>query len=546
MIFLQFFNDTINISSEIAEPNLWYKFEMFLIILVIIYQFYHTFDTYQEILELRNIFKKKINIRTGYIEKENLRIKDKSISNITFFEDSEHNEELLIDHNILRISIAETTGQGIICRIKDNINNYLLNNYGAGVNFSIIKDIIDREVEMKDEEISNSVTTPLYLGLAATMVGIIFGLFAMPELNGDHFSNAIDALISGVKLAMIGSLFGLVCTTALSSFFYKNAKKCVEEDKNNQLSYLMGTLLPELIKAEDTGVSGLKHSLNEFSKKATDIVLQLKVASAQTGENIRKQLDVISKIETLNIVRISRMNLEVFEKLEKNMSALDSFSNYLMLMNKISDNLVHFANRTENVDVISNEIKTSIHDSYKLTEFLTSHLQEIANTGNVANNAVNFAHSSFANGIEILARDINHRLSKLNDLSANKDSQLISNMEKLNDGIKDATKNHLELLTSSYNNAVPHFEPLDNLALLPDIKNDNANQSKELIHSLNQLNTSLNIIMNKINDKPILSKLENIGKILKNKNPDLPRISLLKKLLDRFKPEKKAEKNEKK
>ena len=38
--------------------------------------------------------------------------------------------------------------------------------------------------------------TPLYLGLAATMVGIIIGLFAMPSMTDRNFSLAIDSLIS--------------------------------------------------------------------------------------------------------------------------------------------------------------------------------------------------------------------------------------------------------------------------------------------------------------------------------------------------------------
>ena len=154
--------------------------------------------------------------------------------------------------------MTETSGTGIIRRIKEDINLYLLNNYGAAVNFSIIKDIIDREVDVMDEEISNSLPTPLYLGLAATMVGIIFGLFAMPELDGQHFSEGIDALVNGVKLAMLGSLSGLACTTILSSFVYKNARRQISRDKNEQISYLQATLLPELVRAEDTGVSGLK------------------------------------------------------------------------------------------------------------------------------------------------------------------------------------------------------------------------------------------------------------------------------------------------
>ena len=169
--------------------------------------------------------------------------KEKATDNIAFVEPEKINEhsDLFSARDIVKISLTKTYGKGIIQRIKEAINLYLLNNYGAAVNFSIIKDIIDREVDIKDEEISNSIPTPLYLGLAATMIGIIFGLFSMPESNGQHFTEGIDALINGVKLAMLGSLSGLACTTILSSFFYKNAKKKISRDKNEQISYLQAT-----------------------------------------------------------------------------------------------------------------------------------------------------------------------------------------------------------------------------------------------------------------------------------------------------------------
>lgn len=231
-----------NSSSFIEKTNIGYSFwfiiEVILILCVIIYQLYHSWHVYLNIEELKKIFKYRIDVKSGYIEKVNLKKKEKTIEDIVFIDGNEetNTDDLFSDQKIVKISIAETSGSGIIGRIKEDINNYLLNNYGAAVNFSIIKDIIDREVDIKDDEISHSIPTPLYLGLAATMIGIIFGLFAMPELSGNHFSKGIDALINGVKLAMFGSLSGLACTTILSSRFYKNAKKQLLKDKNQQIS----------------------------------------------------------------------------------------------------------------------------------------------------------------------------------------------------------------------------------------------------------------------------------------------------------------------
>src|SRR4030042_2429394 len=336
------------------EYGFWFTIEIVLIVGVIIYQFYISRKVYKNISQFKDIFRYRLNVVSGFIERSDLNKKEKAVEDIVFTETEKNNTpvDLFSYSERISISITDTSGSGIIQRIREDINLYLLNNYGAAVNFSIIKDIIDREVDIKDEEISNSLPTPFYLGLAAQMIGIIFGLFAMPEANGQHFSEGIDALINGVKLAMFGSLSGLACTTILSSFVYKNAKRKISHDKNAQISYLQAKLLPELVKAEDTGVSGLKASLDRFARVATDISNNVLTAANQTRENIILQQEVIDKVGNLDVLKISKTNLELFNRLESNMIAFNKFSEYVSLMSQISENLKDFASRTRSVDNI--------------------------------------------------------------------------------------------------------------------------------------------------------------------------------------------------
>ena len=164
------------------EYGFWFTIEIVLIVGVIIYQFYISRKVYKNISQFKDIFRYRLNVVSGFIERSDLNKKEKAVEDIVFTETEKNNTpvDLFSYSERISISITDTSGSGIIQRIREDINLYLLNNYGAAVNFSIIKDIIDREVDIKDEEISNSIPTPLYLGLAATMIGIIFGLFAMP------------------------------------------------------------------------------------------------------------------------------------------------------------------------------------------------------------------------------------------------------------------------------------------------------------------------------------------------------------------------------
>lgn len=529
MIPLQEGIDSLNVVQPDGQGyGVWFTIEIVLIIGVIIYQFYISGRIYKDINQLKEIFRNRLSVISGYIERSNLNKNETAIKDIVFT-DSEKDaspDDKRPDKKTVRISITDTSGTGTIQTIKEYINLYLLNNYGAAVNFSIIKDIIDREVDVKDEEISNSLPTPLYLGLAATMIGIIFGLFAMPESNGQHFAEGIDALINGVKLAMLGSLSGLACTTILSSFIYKNAKRQISRDKNEQISYLQATLLPELIKSEDTGVSGLKASLDRFARVATDISDNVLVAVNKSSENILLQQEVIAKVANLDVLKISETNLELFNRLESNMSAFNKFSEYVSLMSQISDNLRDFASRTKNIDNVINQIDLTLQENDRLSRFLTSHFEKIETSGfaalkavdlsdahfreaieklkvetdsclDQAFRAVNESASHFSGAIEKLKEEIDSRISRLNQDASVNESKLAEIYNEIGVKMASATTEHISQLQTAYSNAVPRFDQLNNLQILPKIQEQlsegisQLQNNTKLIEAINQLNVSL-------------------------------------------------------
>lgn len=549
--------DSLNMVQNSDQGlNFWFTIEIVLIVGVIIYQFYISMKVYKNIGQLKGIFRNRLNVVSGYIKRSDLNKKEKAIEDIVFTEIEKDNapDDLLSDREKIRISITETSGSGIIQRIREDINLYLLNNYGAAVNFSIIKDIIDREVDIKDEELTNSIPTPLYLGLAATMIGIIFGLFAMPEANGQHFSEGIDALVNGVKLAMFGSLSGLACTTILSSFVYKNAKRKISQDKNAQISYLQAKLLPELVKAEDTGVSGLKASLDRFARVATDISDKVLTAANQTRENIILQQEVIEKVGNLDVLKISKTNLELFNRLESNMITFNKFSEYISLMSQISDNLKDFASRTKNIDNVVNQIDLSLQENNRLSRFLTSHFEKIETSGlaalkavdlsdshfkeaieklreetdnclNQAFRAVNDSSSHFSGAIEKLKEEIDNRISHLNQGASDNESKLTEIYNDISARLASVTSQHISEFQTAYSNAIPHFDLLNNLQLLPkiqeqvsaslsDMQNELNLNSARLIEAVNQLNNSLtnikdDLVHYKVSTKPRGAKPKN-------------------------------------
>ena len=123
MILLQVLTDSLNTDiSEISSGHsFWFYFEIILIICVIIYQLYHSRKVYFSIEGLKGIFNNPIVIKNGYIEKVNLQKKEKTRENIGFVEVyNENADDLFSDQKIVKISIAETKGKGIIKRIWRN------------------------------------------------------------------------------------------------------------------------------------------------------------------------------------------------------------------------------------------------------------------------------------------------------------------------------------------------------------------------------------------------------------------------------------------
>lgn len=531
MTLLQIASNAEKVPTIASDNSFWFYFEIILLLGVIAYQLFHSLSVYSKIKELSKIFNFRMILKNGFIEKQKLGKIDVDSTEIQYENENEDESyDLIVGDDIVKLSLVDTKGKNeIITRIKNAINTYLINNYGAAVNFSIIKDIIDREVDVKDEEITQTITTPLYFGLAATMIGIIFGLLSMPELTGAQFSVGVNALIRGVKWAMGASLFGLTCTTILSSFFYKNAKRKVLEEKNVQLSYLQAKLLPELIKAEDTGVSGLKASLDRFARVATNISDNVLIAANQTGENLVLQQEIIDKVENIGVLRLSKTNLELFDKLDKNMEAFLKFSTYLDRMERISSNLFEFASRTSNIDRIIQEIDSNLKDSKQLSQFLSAHFDKIETAGNAALKSVGLAESHFEDAIENLKSRTDEMINLLYKSAGNHEIKLQEIYAEIEKSLKSITSEYIHEFSTAYSSSIPHFEQLDNLSLLPHIKDEFLLKTKEFqeyfkentlqsLTHLKDLNESLKALQNNLRNHAILNMLESIDDKLKRKS----------------------------
>jgi len=352
-----------------------------------------------------------------------------------------------------------------------NLNNYIKNNYRFGIKLSALEDIIQREVYLRDEEITQSIPSPLYIGLIGTLIGILFGLYSLYQeldLSMTQSFNLND-FFRAVGIAVLASFFGLLFSTILSYSIYKPAFKLVNRGKNRLLTFLQNEYLPKIYKYNRDGFEGIKNSLDAHAHTLSFNIGKLVEASNNNLKSLEKQDYIIKRIEKIDVKQISSANLRIFEKLEANLSALERFSENLSSMERISENLENFASRTTHIDVALKQVTENIQFSNDLTRVLNAHMIEIEGSKNYAKDF-----------IESSNQDIMESVNLCKDALKN---FLVDSMHQV--------KMSLESLKSSVNESIGTIRLDINKStedLLSDTKNTNIKLKEDFSEFQNQIN----------------------------------------------------------
>ncbi|MDO6803000.1 hypothetical protein Q4595_11125 [Wenyingzhuangia sp. 1_MG-2023] len=348
------------------------------------------------------------------------------------------------------LSVPEKTNP-TLQRILDAINSYLNKNKGVTVEFNILKDIVDRNVDIDEEDINNRIPAPLYAGLAATMLGIIFGLFNMDfDMNTESTDliKNIEPLIFGVKIAMIASVTGLIITTFFSVFLFKKAKTQMDIGRNDFLGLLQRDLLPRMEQSKLPEVSILSRKLDHFAKNTIGSIDKLDSVVSNSILVVENEKKLIEEIKSLDITKISNSNLDIFNKLRGMMESFDKFAMYYSTLNsslsntdKLVINLEKFVNATENVNAILESIKNQIVTTEKATNFFNQHIQSFEKYQNAINEAIASTDSKMSDAIIKLGDSVSGQMDVFNQAVATYD-------EKLKSAFESSTKNFTDVLQS--------------------------------------------------------------------------------------------------
>lgn len=232
------------------------------------------------------------------------------------------------------------------------INQYLSKNEEAVVDFLLIKDIVERNCDMKREEINSQLPMPLYLGLMGTILGIITGIGGIALKNGNGFSefinnpsDSIGILMGGVAIAMIASFIGILFTTC-GSWVSKSAISKVEEGKNKFYTWIQTDLLPN-IGGTANSIVMLQQNLVRFNRTFAENVNKLDKAFEKVGGSYRDQVALIKELQRLDMKNVATANVKVLQELNGCIPQLQQFYEYLHSVNGYIENVIALNNKLD-------------------------------------------------------------------------------------------------------------------------------------------------------------------------------------------------------
>jgi hypothetical protein len=373
-------------------------------------------------------------------------------------------EEQTLNNEIMLIDTTKPRGK-ILASILDSLNTYLIRNKGAVSDFSLMKDIVERNCEAIDEDINTSLPVPLYMGLMGTMIGIVVGLYFVTATNlvSDTAINSIGGLIGGVRIAMISSLVGLLCTTVGQGFLYKRIKTQVESKKHAFYTFLQTELLPVLDKNVNSTIHELQRNLTNFNDGFKSNVDKFDGFMESVHESFKSPTELLRLVKDMDINQIASANISVLKELkgsigemERFTGAIEKFGVYFIKINsfiynaeELNKNLLAQLERTSSVESLVKKIELITTENEKLTEFFNSHFSALEKYSSAVNETINYTENNLKKEVESFSDFTRKSIDELRKFVIAEERTLQTRLQT--SGLLDELKNLSNVKTSMEN-----------------------------------------------------------------------------------------------
>lgn len=383
------------------------------------------------------------------------------------------------------------------------INVYLIKNKGATTDFNIIKDIVERSIYLEEEDISHTLTIPLYFGLIGTMVGIVFGLVNLQSVSNLSINFDISPFLNCVLIAMTSSLLGLSFTVSNSNFSYKKTKKILENRKNEFYILLQTELLPVFNQNISNSINGLHSTLVKFNEIFTGNLNNLSNILNKNHDALIAQENILNALESIDITEYAKANVKVLRELNAGTEQLVKFNKYLNNLNylvdctsRLSASFEDLLTRSNNFHGLAEKLDSRVEESNKLIQFLNDHFAHLEKRGEI----------------------IKESIVKVEDVMIKSLNQLSEHTETKIEAIKQITIKEEDLMTRAFAENSNHFSKL---SLLEDLKKSieplgpSVLEIKNAIESLKISIESSNSVLKEIKEIGVIRRTQNITHSIK-------------------------------
>ena len=219
--------------------------------------------------------------------------------------------------------------RGLFREVVSDVNGYLKKNASSVADFQLMKDIVNRKCEAKEEEIATQLPFPLYYGLAGTMAGVIVSLiFLLMGMKGGLTVQNVNPLLVGVAIAIVGSVVGLVLTTMQSNKF-KSVQSSVSKNKDGFLNWIQTELLPKVGTSMSDSLERMTNNLADFNNTFSGNTDKLNQILGNVHNSYREQTELMREINKMKLDRIASANAEIYDKLKRCTDEIGQLGTYL-------------------------------------------------------------------------------------------------------------------------------------------------------------------------------------------------------------------------
>ena len=499
--------------------NNYQTLELIGVLLLIGVQVYIFYITYNRIQTFKNIFPasdsffiskpfisgKKLKLHpkelldnlAKHIKESEPKLLKKAVydeeGNILIPEKYEEDNRISID--LISYNKVGEKGNNITKKIIDSLNIYLIRNKGVASDFHLIKDVVERNCDVIEEDINQTISLPLYIGLLGTFFGIVIGLFQISGVdfasqsadNSTAIDEAISLLLGGVKIAMIASFTGLFLTIYATGYLFRGSKAIIEDYKNDFYTFIQIELLPLLNQNINSTLFSLQNNLHKFNEEFKTNVVQLSSVMGKNHDALIAQEKILTTLDGMDITAFAKANVTVLRELQLSTDKFSEFNQYLNQMNEMVLNSKMFADkvnemisRTDNFNELGKHILESFGQNKILIEFLQQHY-----------NSLDESHQLITNSVGRVNNTLDESLDSLRIFTQDK----IIEVQKLVNKEMDLLENQYPEKWKKLDN-LSHLQSLNNN--LNDIKISNASQMGSLTNEIKEMNKKLLLATNQL------------------------------------------------